>query len=58
MKTISGTIVLGILMTLAVVWYLGDLGHGAVALVTILCVGIAGIVVKAASWLLERGTRQ
>ena len=54
MKTISGTVVLGILLTLAMVWYLGDLGHGAVALVTILCLGIAGLMVGAFQWMFKK----
>jgi hypothetical protein len=55
MKTMSGTVVLGILLTLAMVWYLGDLGHGAVALVTILSLGIAGLVISGFRWMCKRG---
>ncbi len=58
MKPIAGTILVGVLIALGVIYYLRPLNYGAVALVLVLSVGLAGVLGKALAWLLRRGKRQ
>jgi hypothetical protein len=46
MNAISGSILLGILIAIPIIIFLGDLNAGAVGLVVVICVGIAGLLVS------------
>ena len=45
MKPVAASIVIGVLLSLVVIYLLRPLNTGAVGLVVVLCVGIAGILV-------------
>ena len=53
MKPLSGTIVLGILLTLAALKVLEPRGAPAVTLIALVCIGIAGLIVALLRFLFQ-----
>jgi hypothetical protein len=50
--TVTGTGLLGIVLALPVIYWLRPLNKGGIALVVLVCVGLAGLIIKLAKKLL------
>jgi hypothetical protein len=57
MKNISGSVLLGILLTLVVVYFLQPLKPGAIAFIGALCLGISSLLIKGFQSLVKRSKK-
>ena len=54
MKILSGGILLGLILTLIVVYFLQPLNAGAIGLVALICVSISALIVKGVQNIFKR----
>lgn len=54
MKTLSGSVLLGLLLTLVVVYFLQPLNPAAIAIVAVICVSISSLIIKGIQSLIKR----